>query len=174
MSSDRLSSLHHRIRKTKAALLAVSFTLAGILLMMVNAWLTPMQLGDWQWLHAIPLGELGGTLLVRDCCRRSSSTPSSAIRSGPRPIASSSTSHVTSSGGSSPASWVCSCSAPASPGASAKKRWPTPPASPPTPTKSSRRASPAPAPPMNPRLRIVIALATALDMRVEELVGGLA
>jgi len=62
MSSDRLSSLHHRIRKTKAALLAVSFTLAGILLMMLNAWLTPLRLGDWQWLHALPLGELGGTL----------------------------------------------------------------------------------------------------------------
>jgi len=30
--------------------------------MMLNAWLTPMQLGDWHWLHALPLGELGGTL----------------------------------------------------------------------------------------------------------------
>ena len=55
-------SLHHRLRKAKAALLVVSFTLAGILLMMLNAWLTPLQLGDWQWLHALPLGELGGTL----------------------------------------------------------------------------------------------------------------
>ena len=55
-------SLHHRLRKTKAALLAVSFTLAGILLMMLNAWLVPLQLGDWRWLHALPLGELGGTL----------------------------------------------------------------------------------------------------------------
>ena len=54
--------LHHRLRRLKAALLAVSLTLAGILLMMVNAWLAPMQLGDWQWLHALPLGELGGTL----------------------------------------------------------------------------------------------------------------
>ena len=54
--------LHHRLRCLKAALLAVSFTLAGILLMMLNAWLTPLQLGDWQWLHALPLGELGGTL----------------------------------------------------------------------------------------------------------------
>ena len=55
-------SLHHRLRRLKATLLAVSFTLAGILLMMLNAWLTPLQLGDWQWLHALPLGELGGTL----------------------------------------------------------------------------------------------------------------
>ena len=55
-------SLHHRLRKAKAALLTVSFTLAGILLMMLNAWLTPLQLGEWQWLHALPLGELGGTL----------------------------------------------------------------------------------------------------------------
>ena len=30
--------------------------------MMLNAWLTPLQLGSWQWLHALPLGELGGTL----------------------------------------------------------------------------------------------------------------
>ena len=35
----------------KAALLAVSLTLAGILLMMLNG-----------WLHSLPLGELGGTL----------------------------------------------------------------------------------------------------------------
>ena len=54
--------LHHRLRKAKAALLAVSFTLAGILLMMLNAWLSPLQLRSWQWLHALPLGELGGTL----------------------------------------------------------------------------------------------------------------
>ena len=60
--SDAESSPHHRLRRLKAALLAVSFTLAGILLMMFNAWLTPLNLGDWQWLHALPLGELGGTL----------------------------------------------------------------------------------------------------------------
>ena len=59
---DSAPSLHHRLRRLKAALLAVSFTLAGILLMMVNTWLAPLQLGDWQWLHALPLGELGGTL----------------------------------------------------------------------------------------------------------------
>ena len=62
MSTNHSSSLHHRLRRLKAALLAVSFTLAGILLMMLNAWLAPLRLGDWQWLHALPLGELGGTL----------------------------------------------------------------------------------------------------------------
>ena len=60
--SDAESSPHHRLRRLKAALLAVSLTLAGILLMMLSAWLSPLQLGDWQWLHALPLGELGGTL----------------------------------------------------------------------------------------------------------------
>ena len=62
MSGNQSASLLHRLRRLKAALLAVSFTLAGILLMMLNAWLAPLQLGDWQWLHALPLGELGGTL----------------------------------------------------------------------------------------------------------------
>ena len=55
-------SPYHRLRRLKAALLAVSLTLAGILFMMLNAWLAPLRLGDWQWLHALPLGELGGTL----------------------------------------------------------------------------------------------------------------
>lgn len=62
MPTKHSISLHHRLRRLKAALLAISFTLAGILLMMLNAWLTPLQLGSWQWLHALPLGELGGTL----------------------------------------------------------------------------------------------------------------
>ena len=61
MSNFSLSP-YHRLRRLKAALLAVSFTLAGILLMMLNAWIAPLRLGDWQWLHALPLGELGGTL----------------------------------------------------------------------------------------------------------------
>ena len=60
--SDSIPSPHHRLRRLKAALLAVSLTLAGILLMMLNAWLAPLRLGDWQWLHALPLGELGGIL----------------------------------------------------------------------------------------------------------------
>lgn len=62
MSAEHHLSPHYRLRRLKAALLAVSFTLVGILLMMLNAWLSPLQLGDWQWLHALPLGELGGTL----------------------------------------------------------------------------------------------------------------
>ena len=60
--SDAEPSPHYRLRRLKAALLAVSLTLAGILFMMLNAWLAPLQLGSWQWLHALPLGELGGTL----------------------------------------------------------------------------------------------------------------
>ena len=55
-------SPHHRLLRLKATLLAVSLTLAGILLMMFNAWLSPLRLGEWQWLHALPLGELGGIL----------------------------------------------------------------------------------------------------------------
>lgn len=62
MPANHFPSPHHRLRRLKAALLAVSLTLAGILLMMLNAWLAPLQLGSWQWLHALPLGELGGTL----------------------------------------------------------------------------------------------------------------
>ena len=59
---DNKPSLHARLRKTKAALLATVLTLAGILLIMLNGWLTGLNLGDWSWLHALPLGELGGTL----------------------------------------------------------------------------------------------------------------
>ena len=55
-------SLHTRLRRTKAALLATVLTLAGILLIMLNGWLSSLNLGDWSWLHALPLGELGGTL----------------------------------------------------------------------------------------------------------------
>ncbi len=55
-------SLHARLRKTKAAFLATALTLAGILLIMLNGWLSGLSLGDWSWLHALPLGELGGTL----------------------------------------------------------------------------------------------------------------
>ena len=52
----------HRLRRAKAALLAVSLTLAGILIIMSNGWLSGQDLGTWSWLHALPLGELGGTL----------------------------------------------------------------------------------------------------------------
>mgnify|MGYP000880362374 FL=1 len=59
---DNKPSLHARLRKTKAAFLATALTLAGILLIMLNGWLSGLNLGNWSWLHALPLGELGGTL----------------------------------------------------------------------------------------------------------------
>ena len=59
---DNKPSLHARLRKTKAALLATVLTLAGVLLIMLSGWLSGLNLGDWSWLHALPLGELGGTL----------------------------------------------------------------------------------------------------------------
>ena len=59
---DNKPSLHARLRKTKAALLATVLTLAGVLLIMLNSWLSTLSLGNWSWLHALPLGELGGTL----------------------------------------------------------------------------------------------------------------
>lgn len=62
MTRRRTTDLNHRLRKLKAALLAISLTLAGILLMMLNGWIEHLKLGDWEWLHSIPLGELGGTL----------------------------------------------------------------------------------------------------------------
>lgn len=52
----------HRLLRLKAALLAVSLTLAGILLMMLAGWLDHLDLGSWSWLHSLPLGELGGIL----------------------------------------------------------------------------------------------------------------
>lgn len=62
MSGKRQSSVASRLRKTKAALLAVALTLSGILLIMANGWLSAFNLGPFNWLHALPLGELGGTL----------------------------------------------------------------------------------------------------------------
>lgn len=58
----KADSLPQRLRKTKAAFLAAVLTLAGVLLIMLNGWLSGLNLGDWSWLHALPLGELGGTL----------------------------------------------------------------------------------------------------------------
>ncbi|MFT3663030.1 MAG: hypothetical protein QM809_17175 [Gordonia sp. (in: high G+C Gram-positive bacteria)] len=52
----------HRLRKTKAALLAVALTFSGVLLMMLNGWLSTLDLGSWGWVQILPLGELGGTL----------------------------------------------------------------------------------------------------------------
>lgn len=43
-------------------MLAVGLILAGIVLIMANGWLSGLNLGAWSWLHAVPLGELGGTL----------------------------------------------------------------------------------------------------------------
>ena len=56
-------SLYSRLRTVKAALLAVALTLAGIILIMIGAWVTDAQLGSWQWVSALPLGELGGVLV---------------------------------------------------------------------------------------------------------------
>ncbi|WP_315035054.1 hypothetical protein [Actinomyces oris] len=63
MASKDVLPLYRRMLKTKAALLAVSFTLIGILLIMLNAWLATLSLGDWSWLHHLPLDEVGGPLL---------------------------------------------------------------------------------------------------------------
>ncbi|OFJ50600.1 hypothetical protein [Mycolicibacterium grossiae] len=62
MAINNTTSLAFRLRKTKAALLAVGLILAGILLIMANGWLSGLGLGAWSWLHVVPLGELGGTL----------------------------------------------------------------------------------------------------------------
>lgn len=62
MARHQRPNLAFRLRKTKAALLAVGLTLAGIMLIMANGWLSGINLGEWNWLHVLPLGELGGTL----------------------------------------------------------------------------------------------------------------
>lgn len=62
MARHEQSDLAFRLRKTKAALLAVGLTLAGIVLIIANGWLSAIDLGLWNWLHVLPLGELGGTL----------------------------------------------------------------------------------------------------------------
>ena len=63
MASKNVLPLYRRLLKTKAALLAVSFTLIGVLLIMLNAWLATLSLGDWSWLYHVPLDEVGGPLL---------------------------------------------------------------------------------------------------------------
>ena len=63
MASKDVLPLYRRLLRTKAALLAVSFTLIGVLLIMLNAWLATLSLGDWSWLHHLPLDEVGGPLL---------------------------------------------------------------------------------------------------------------
>jgi len=62
MAHDRQATLAFKLRKTKAALLAASLTLAGILLIMANAWIAGLDLGAWDWVHNIPIAELGATL----------------------------------------------------------------------------------------------------------------
>lgn len=62
MSNRAEKTPNERLRKTTAALLAVSLTLVGILLIMLNGRLAPLDLHAWNWLHALPIGELGGTL----------------------------------------------------------------------------------------------------------------
>ena len=63
MSRKETASPIHRLRRAKAALLAVSLTLAGVLILMGDTWLGQIGLGAWAWIKALPLGELGGALL---------------------------------------------------------------------------------------------------------------
>lgn len=62
MAGNTTPSPLHRLRRVKTALLAVSLTLAGILLMMLSGWLDHLNLGAWNWLHSFPLSGLGGIL----------------------------------------------------------------------------------------------------------------
>ena len=68
MASTQIKSSHStsfRLRKVKAALLAVSLTLAGVVAMMLSAWLTRIGLPpEWQWLALLPIGEVGGALFA--------------------------------------------------------------------------------------------------------------
>lgn len=62
MATKQSSSTLHRLRKTKAALLAVSLTFAGVLMMLANSWVSSHNLEAFEWIKSLPLGELGGTL----------------------------------------------------------------------------------------------------------------
>ena len=42
------ASTAYRLRKLKAVLLAVSLTVASILLMMLNGWIEHLKIGDWE------------------------------------------------------------------------------------------------------------------------------
>lgn len=64
ISEGEQSSANLYISRLKTALLSVSLTLAGVLLIMLNAWLRGQSLGAWSWLHDVPLGELGGALFA--------------------------------------------------------------------------------------------------------------
>ena len=52
-----------RILNLKLAFLAVSFTLAGVLLLVLSGWLSTVELGSWGWLR-LPVDGIGGTLLT--------------------------------------------------------------------------------------------------------------
>ena len=118
MSANQSPSLHHRLRRLKAALLALSFTLAGILLTMLNAWLFPLQLDD---LACTSLG----LRLQRARIGKGFSQEALAHAAGISTYT----------------------------------------------YQKFEKGESRPSTPMNPRLRTLIALANALDMRVEELVG---
>lgn len=62
MARIQNSSMAFRLRKTKAALLVVGLTFSGVLLIAANGWLSGLDFGPWNWLQAVPIGELGGTL----------------------------------------------------------------------------------------------------------------
>ena len=113
-----------------------------------------------------------GRYLVRDCCQRSSSTPSGAIRSGPRPSASSSTSQDEQWWPIARQLGLRLQRARIAKGLSQEALAHAAGISTYTYQKFEKGES-RPGTPMNPRLRTLIALAAALDMRVEELVGEL-
>lgn len=64
MARKKRQPIAARLRNTKGALLAVSLTLAGLLLMLLGNWIEKVELGAWTWLREVPLSDIGGTLLV--------------------------------------------------------------------------------------------------------------
>lgn len=64
MARKKRQPISARLRNTKGALLAVSLTLAGLLLMLLSNWIEKVELGAWTWLREVPLSDIGGTLLV--------------------------------------------------------------------------------------------------------------
>lgn len=63
MTHSRSINLRVRVRRIKAALVAVSLTLCGLILIWLGNWVVGVELGPWNWLHAVPLAELGGVLV---------------------------------------------------------------------------------------------------------------
>ena len=64
MARKKRQPIVARLRNTKGALLAVSLTLAGLLLMLLGNWIEKVELGAWIWLREVPLSDIGATLLV--------------------------------------------------------------------------------------------------------------